>query len=41
MRAPAPTFGQHNAEVLRAGGLDESEIAALAEAGVIVDRPPG
>lgn len=39
---PAPTMGQHDAEVLGGElGLTDDELAALAEAGVIGDRPVG
>lgn len=39
---PAPTMGQDNADVLGGLlGLDASELAALAEAGIIGDRPVG
>ncbi len=42
MRAPAPTLGQHNHEVLReVAGMDDDTIAALAQAGVIGTRPDG
>jgi crotonobetainyl-CoA:carnitine CoA-transferase CaiB-like acyl-CoA transferase len=42
VRTPAPTFGQHNDEVLRdIVGLDEHEIENLASAGVIANRPRG
>jgi crotonobetainyl-CoA:carnitine CoA-transferase CaiB-like acyl-CoA transferase len=41
-RAPAPTLGQHNDEVLRdVLGLGDEEIAALRAAGVIGERPAG
>jgi len=36
---PAPTFGQHNAEVLGEAGFTPEEIAALEATGVIADRP--
>jgi crotonobetainyl-CoA:carnitine CoA-transferase CaiB-like acyl-CoA transferase len=35
LRSFAPTLGQHTGEVLREGGLDADEIAALREAAVI------
>ena len=35
IRRGAPGLGQHNDEVLREAGLDEAEIAALREAGVL------
>jgi crotonobetainyl-CoA:carnitine CoA-transferase CaiB-like acyl-CoA transferase len=38
---PAPLIGEHNVEVLRATGLDEDEIEALAKEKVIGDRPEG
>jgi len=41
VRAPAPTFGQHNHQVLAAAGFATEEIASLFEQGVIVDAPPG
>jgi crotonobetainyl-CoA:carnitine CoA-transferase CaiB-like acyl-CoA transferase len=37
-RAPSPTLGQHNAEVLSALGLSEEELAALREQKVIGER---
>jgi crotonobetainyl-CoA:carnitine CoA-transferase CaiB-like acyl-CoA transferase len=37
-RAPSPTLGQHNAEVLSALGLSEADIAALREQQVIGER---
>jgi crotonobetainyl-CoA:carnitine CoA-transferase CaiB-like acyl-CoA transferase len=39
IRTPAPTLGQHNGEILRALGLGDEEIEALAKEGVIGDRP--
>ena len=33
--SPAPTLGQHGAEILRAHGLSEAEIAALRESGAL------
>ncbi len=42
VRRPAPTLGQHNAEVLKADlGIDDRRLALLGEAGVIADQPPG
>lgn len=42
LRAPAPTLGQHNREILaELLGLDDAAIDALAAAGVIGDRPQG
>jgi crotonobetainyl-CoA:carnitine CoA-transferase CaiB-like acyl-CoA transferase len=39
---PAPTMGEHNAEVLGGElGLSDDELAALAEAGVIGEAPSG
>ena len=41
-RSGAPTLGQHNAEVLGGElGLNASELADLARAGIIGDRLPG
>ena len=38
---PAPTLGEHNAEVLTSIlGLSEDDVAELSAAGVIGDRPP-
>ena len=42
MRAPAPSLGQHNREILGGLlGLPDSEIDALEQAGVIGTRPKG
>ncbi|MEB4209706.1 CoA transferase [Mycobacterium sp. 94-17] len=42
VRTPAPLFGQHNEEVLsRLLGIADAELKALAESGVISDRPAG
>jgi len=42
LRAPAPTFGQHNAVVLGGLlGLSATELAALEAAGVVGTRPAG
>ena len=39
---PAPVMGEHNAEVLGGLlGLSDADLAALAEKGVIGDRPAG
>ena len=41
-RAPAPTLGQHTAEVLRdLLGIDDEEIAQLQADGIIGERPAG
>jgi crotonobetainyl-CoA:carnitine CoA-transferase CaiB-like acyl-CoA transferase len=40
IKGPAPAYGEHNEEVLREIlGYDESRCAALASAGIIVDKP--
>jgi crotonobetainyl-CoA:carnitine CoA-transferase CaiB-like acyl-CoA transferase len=41
IRRPAPTFGQHNHEILRELGLGADEIAALEAEQVIAERPVG
>ena len=42
VRAPAPTLGQHNREILRdLCGLDDSEIDALEAEGVVGQTPEG
>jgi len=42
IRRPAPTFGQHNREVLKADlDITDERLASLIEAGVITDQPPG
>lgn len=38
-RSPAPTLGQHTAEVLREQGLDDAAIARLADANIIGTTP--
>lgn len=38
-RRAAPLFGQHNDEVLRELGYDDTRIAALRAAGAVADRP--
>ena len=40
-RRPAPTFGQHNAEVLGELGVSAEELADLQSRGIISDRPLG
>ena len=35
VRQPAPKAGEHNAEILRAAGYTDAEIAALAAAGIV------
>ena len=40
IKGPAPAYGQHNGEVLREIlGYDDSRCAALANAGITVDKP--
>jgi crotonobetainyl-CoA:carnitine CoA-transferase CaiB-like acyl-CoA transferase len=40
VKGPAPTFGQHNREVLQGIlGYDESRCAQLESAGILVDKP--
>jgi crotonobetainyl-CoA:carnitine CoA-transferase CaiB-like acyl-CoA transferase len=41
IHTPAPTLGQHNAEVLRELGLSDDEIAKLEADALIGDRLPG
>jgi crotonobetainyl-CoA:carnitine CoA-transferase CaiB-like acyl-CoA transferase len=41
LRMAAPSLGEHNREILSEVGLSENEIADLAEAGIIGDRPRG
>jgi len=38
-RSPPPLLGEHNTEVLRELGLSDDAIAALADKGIIGDRP--
>jgi len=35
VRQPAPKVGEHNAEILRAAGYTDDEVAVLAAAGVV------
>jgi hypothetical protein len=40
VRGPAPTFGQHNREILRETlGYDEARCEALESAGVLAEKP--
>lgn len=40
VRGPAPTFGQHNREVLHGVlGYDDERVAALESAGIVADQP--
>ena len=41
IHTPAPTLGEHNAEVLRELGLSDDEIAKLEADALIGDRLPG
>jgi crotonobetainyl-CoA:carnitine CoA-transferase CaiB-like acyl-CoA transferase len=42
VRGPGPSLGQHNYEILQhLLGLSDSEVADLAAAGIIGDRPRG
>jgi formyl-CoA transferase len=40
LRTPAPSLGQHNAEVLAGLGYGPDEVARLVEAGVLGSAPP-
>jgi benzylsuccinate CoA-transferase BbsF subunit/naphthyl-2-methylsuccinate CoA transferase subunit len=40
-RLPAPTFGQHNGEVLGEAGASAALLAALRERRAICEEPPG
>lgn len=37
---PAPTLGQHNAEVLTGAGLSPTKLANLSSTGIIANQPP-
>jgi crotonobetainyl-CoA:carnitine CoA-transferase CaiB-like acyl-CoA transferase len=41
VRGPSPTIGEHNDEILRELGLDDADLAKLAETGIIGTRPVG
>ena len=40
IRAPAPRFGEHGAELLREAGMDETAIAALRATGALLEPDP-